>query len=48
MKIQQPKSQRQRQRWDFLFQEPTFGRESELGKLAQKLRKSQLIETNFT
>ena len=47
MKIQLLKSQEQGQRWISCLKEPTFSQKSQLVKLTQKLRKSQLFETNL-
>ena len=47
VKIQQPKSQKQGQRWISCLKEPTFCQKSQLVKLAKKLRKSQLLGTNL-
>ena len=46
MKMQQPKKPETRTKVDFLFERATFCQKSQLVKLAQKLRKSQPLETN--
>ena len=45
--IQQSKSPTQRQRWIPCSKEPTFCQNSQLVKLAKKLRKNQLFERNL-
>ena len=47
MKIQLQKSQKQGRSWVSCLKEPTFSQKSQLVKLTQKLRKSQLFETNL-
>ena len=47
MKIQQSKSQKQGQRWMSCLKESTFCQKNQLVKLAKKLRKSQVFETNL-
>ena len=47
MKLQLLKSQKQRRSWVSCLKEPTFSQKSQLVKLTQKLRKSQLFETNL-
>ena len=44
---QQSKRQKRRERWISCLKEPTFCQKSQLVKLALKLRKSQLFETNL-
>ena len=48
VKMQQPESQKpEGQRWISCLKEPAFYLKSQLVKLAQKLRKIQLFETNL-
>ena len=47
MKIQRPKKPETRTKLDFLFEKANILSKSQLVKLAQKVRKSQLLETNI-